>query len=260
MSSAWPAPAWPLSSSMRREPRFFSVHPFRTQRCPLPVEPSSLAAVSRYLAVGAVAAITSLQTNLTVALATQHAGAAGTDAVPAMHGRALEYLLIPLISAWARRLYSCGDQHRALDKNRAPASRWSVMPSPLRSAQRSLSQRSAAGVACAIQSRSACDRDGQRLSADRRAGVWILWPGHALYFASLGAARLMAPVGWILRVSLTGGAGCASPNRLTQLAVRSTAFSAWSSTVSRYGRDHIRSVVCRELTDARLALMQRGLY
>jgi Na+-driven multidrug efflux pump len=51
------------------------------------------------LAVGAVAAITSLQTNVTIALATALvAGAAGTNAVAGFGtGVRLEYLLIPLV-------------------------------------------------------------------------------------------------------------------------------------------------------------------
>jgi Na+-driven multidrug efflux pump len=73
------------------------------------------------LGVGAVAAVTSLQTNFTIALATALvASAAGTDAIAGYGtGVRLEYLLIPLIFGLGLRLWRWGTNIGAGQKQRA---------------------------------------------------------------------------------------------------------------------------------------------
>src|SRR5262249_6344976 len=102
------------------------------------------------------------------------------------------------------------------------------------------------GLAWAIQSRSECHRDRQRLSTDCRPSVWILWLGDGalLRFPGSGATLVAAAC------RIPPRRGCdrrwlayASPDRLNQLAVRSARLGSDRLRCHAYGGHHIRGMV-----------------
>ena len=151
------------------------------------------------LGVGAVAAITSLQTNITVALATALvAGAAGTNGV-AGYGTAvrLEYLLIPLIFGLGAPLVALvGTNIGAGQKERA-------LRIGLVGGAIAFAISESLGVIAALwpQAWLALFSPDPRVIETGSAYLRIVGPtygffglGMALYFASQGAARLLWPL------------------------------------------------------------------
>ena len=146
------------------------------------------------LGVGAVAAVTSFQTNLTVALTTALvASASGTNAVAGYGtGVRLEYLLIPVIFGLGAPLVALvGTNIGARQKQRA-------LRIALVGGAIAFAISETLGLVAALwpeawlglfSSDPARDRDGQRLSPNRWTGVWILWPGHGALFRIPGRRR-----------------------------------------------------------------------
>ena len=138
------------------------------------------------LRVGAVAALITVQTNLTVAIATGFVGALGPAAIAGYGiGARLEYLLIPLVfglggplvamvgtnigahrpdRAVTRRLDRCGNRCRALRTDRY------------------LRGRRAARLADAVRQRPGHDRRRIALSAGGRPRLWLVRSRHGALF------------------------------------------------------------------------------
>jgi putative MATE family efflux protein len=165
------------------------------------------------LAVGAVAAITSLQTNVTIALATALvAGASGTNAVAGYGtGVRLEYLLIPLIFGLGAPLVAfVGTNIGAGQKQRAL--RIALVGGAIAFA---ISEMIGLGAALWPQAWLALFSPDQRVIETGSAYLRIVGPaygffglGMALYFASQGAARLFWPLlSGSLRVLVAIGGG-----------------------------------------------------
>ena len=151
------------------------------------------------LRVGAVASLQSVQTNLTIALATALvAGAAGVDAVAGFGtGVRLEYLLIPLVFGLGAPLVAlvgtnigAGQQQRALHIALTGGALAFALTETAGPGRGDL----AGPVAVAVQRRAQHDRDRQRVPPHRRTGLRLLWPGPLalLRLAGRGAAVLAA--------------------------------------------------------------------
>jgi Na+-driven multidrug efflux pump len=165
------------------------------------------------LRVGAVGAISTLQTSLTVALTTALVGAHGGPGAVAGYGTGarLEYLLIPLVFGWRADGRAGRDEHRR-------------RPAPARAAHRAhrrrarvRGQREAVGLAAAVWPHAwlGLFGDDPRMLA---AGIDYLrfdgpsygffGLGLSLYFASQGAGRLGWPlVAGLLRLLIAVGGG-----------------------------------------------------
>jgi MATE family, multidrug efflux pump len=165
------------------------------------------------LRVGAVAALTSLQTNLTVALTTALvARAAGTDAV-AGYGTAarLEYLLIPLVFGLGAPLVAM------VGTNIGGGTPQRALRIALTGALAAFVLTEAIGLAAAIWPTAWLGLFGSdpRMLASGAAYLRAVGPtygffgmGLALYFASQGAGRLFWPVvAGLLRMTLAIGGG-----------------------------------------------------
>jgi Na+-driven multidrug efflux pump len=165
------------------------------------------------LSVGAVAAITSLQTNVTIALATALvAGASGTNAIAGFGtGVRLEYILIPLIFGLGAPLVALvGTNIGAGQKQRA-------LRIALVGGAIAFVISEAIGLIGALwpQAWLALFSPDARVIETGSAYLRIVGPaygffglGMALYFASQGAARLLWPlVSGTLRVVVAIGAG-----------------------------------------------------
>jgi putative MATE family efflux protein len=165
------------------------------------------------LAVGAVAAITSLQTNVTIALATALvAGAAGTNAVAGYGtGVRLEYLLVPLVFGLGAPLVALvGTNTGAGQKQRA-------LRIALTGGAMAFAISETLGLIAALwpQAWLALFSPDPRVIETGSAYLRIVGPaygffglGMALYFASQGAARLFWPLtSGFLRVLVAIGGG-----------------------------------------------------
>jgi len=185
------------------------------------------------LAVGAVAAITSLQTNVTIALATALvAGAAGTNAVAGYGtGVRLEYLLIPVIFGLGAPLVALvGTNIGAGQKQRAL--RIAVIGGAI-----AFAMSEALGLIAALwpQAWLALFSPDPRVIETGSAYLRIVGPaygffglGMALYFASQGAARLFWPLlSGSLRVIFAIGGGW--------LALRLTGSLSWLFAALAFG-------------------------
>ena len=151
------------------------------------------------LRVGAVAAVTTLQTTLTVALTTALVGAAaGPDAIAGYGtGGRLEYLLVPLVFGLGAPLVALVGTNIGAGQ-RARALRIALIGGArgLRADRGGGTGRCdlAGGVARAVRPRSEYAGDRHRLSADGRAGLWLLRSGSVavLRLAGRGTAVLAA--------------------------------------------------------------------
>jgi Na+-driven multidrug efflux pump len=211
------------------------------------------------LAVGAVAAVTSLQTNLTVALATALvASASGTNAVAGYGtGVRLEYLLIPVIFGLGAPLVALvGTNIGAGQKQRA-------LRIALVGGAIAFAISETLGLVAAVwpQAWLALFSSDPRVIETGSAYLRIVGPaygffglGMALYFASQGAARLLWPLlTGFLRVIVAIGGGW--------LALRLTGslnwlFAALAFGLIVYGLTLTAAIISgawfgRERTDAR---------
>ena len=201
---------------------------------------------------------------MTIALATALvASASGTNAVAGYGtGVRLEYLLVPVIFGLGAPLVALvGTNIGAGQKQRALriALVGGAIAFAISETLGLIAALLAAGVARAIQSRSGRDRDGQRLSADCRTDVWILWLGHGALFRIPGRrATFLASVDWIPpRLGCDWRwLACASPNRFAQLAVRGARLRPDRLRCHAYGGGQIGRVVWSRVIDksARLAM------
>jgi Na+-driven multidrug efflux pump len=185
------------------------------------------------LAIGAVAAITSLQTNVTIALATALvAGASGTNAVAGYGtGVRLEYLLIPVIFGVGAPLVALvGTNIGAGQKQRAL--RIAVVGGAIAFA---ISETLGLIAALWPQAWLALFSPDARVIETGSAYLRIVGPaygffglGMALYFASQGAARLFWPLlSGSLRVIIAIGGGW--------LALRLTGSLNWLFAALAFG-------------------------
>lgn len=176
------------------------------------------------LRVGAVAALTSVQTNVTVALTTALAGGFGAAAVAGYGtGARLEYLLVPLVFGLGGPLVALvGTNIGAGQRERALAIAWT-------GALIAFALTETIGLAAAAWPESWLRRFGSdpMMLTTGAAYLRAVGPfygcfgaGLALYFASQGAGRLLWPVtAGMLRMILATGGGA--------LALRWTGSLAW---------------------------------
>jgi putative MATE family efflux protein len=167
----------------------------------------------RILSVGAVAAISSMQTNLTVALTTALVGAAsGPDAVAGYGtGARLEFLLVPLVFGLGAPLVALVGTNVGAGQ-RARALRVALVGGAL-----AFGLCEAIGLAAAIWPHAWLSLFGAdpEMLATGSAYLRIVGPaygffglGVALYFASQGAGRLFWPLfGGLLRMLVAIGGG-----------------------------------------------------
>jgi Na+-driven multidrug efflux pump len=131
------------------------------------------------LGVGAVAALTSLQTNVIIAVATALVATAAGTAAAAGYGTSarLEYLLVPLVFGLGAPLVALvGHQHRRRPARAGAAHRVHRRSNCFRDYRGDRRGRCpvAPAVDQSIQHRSAGNRDRQRLFAPGRAILWLL--------------------------------------------------------------------------------------
>jgi Na+-driven multidrug efflux pump len=164
------------------------------------------------LGVGAVAALVTLQTNLTIAIATGLVGRFGPAAIAGYGtGSRLEYLLVPLVFGLGGPLVAMiGTNIGAGQRARALATAWM-------GAAIAAGLCEAIGIAAAIAPRAwltLFDSEPAMLDAGSRYlhavgpfyGLFGL--GMALYFASQGAGRLLWPlVANLARLAIAAGGG-----------------------------------------------------
>jgi len=152
------------------------------------------------LKVGVVAALITVQTNLTIAIATGLVGSLSARPRIAGFGTGsrLEYLLIPLVFGLGGRSLPCGDQYRRRPGASAPCGRpgsGGRHRGGLMRAYRAERCPFPAGLAHPIRHRS------RYAGAERATSTWsarfygVFVSAMALYFASQGAGRLLWP--WI---------------------------------------------------------------
>ena len=200
----------------------------------------------RVSAGGAVAAVSWLRTNLTVALTTALvASAAGTNSVAGYGtGVRLEYLLIPVIFGLGAPLVALvGTNIGAGQKQRAL--RIALVGGAIAFA---ISETLGLVAALWPQAWLALFSSDSRVIETGSAYLRIVGPtygffglGIALYFASQGTARLFWPlVTGFLRVIVAIGGGWLA-NRFAQLAVRSARLRPCHLRCRTDGGDHIRS-------------------
>ncbi len=165
------------------------------------------------LAVGAVAAISSVQTNLTVALTTALVGrAAGPDAVAGYGtGARLEYLLVPLVFGLGAPLVALvGTNIGAGQRARALRTAWVGAAAAF-----GLTEAIGLAAAWAPDAWLGLFGDDPAMLASGRAYLRAVGPfygffglGMALYFASQGAGRLLWPLlAGLVRVLVAMGGG-----------------------------------------------------
>ncbi|MFI5014357.1 MAG: MATE family efflux transporter [Hyphomicrobiales bacterium] len=177
------------------------------------------------LRVGAVASVSSLQTNLSVALATALVGAAAGPAAIAGFGTGarLEYLLIPLVFGLGAPLVALvGTNIGAGQRERALRIAWT-------GAVLSFAVTEAVGLAAAIWPRAWLSLFGSDLAMLDTGSAYLraVGPfygffgfGLALYFASQGAGRLWWPLlAGLMRLLVAIGGGW--------LVLRATGSLAW---------------------------------
>jgi len=165
------------------------------------------------LRVGAVAAVSSLQTNLTIALATALVGAsAGPQAIAGFGTAArLEYLLVPLVFGLGAPLVALvGTNIGAGQRERALRIAWT-------GAALAFALTEAVGIAAAIWPRAWLSLFGSDPSMIETGSAYLraVGPfygffgfGLALYFASQGAGRLLWPlIAGLLRLIVAIGGG-----------------------------------------------------
>ena len=196
------------------------------------------------LGVGAVAAVTSVQTNVIIALATALVAAAGGAAAAAGYGTAarLEYLLVPLVFGLGAPLVAM------VGTNIGAGQRERALRIAMAGGAVAFAITEAIGIAAAVWPQawiSLFSADphvlatGAELSAHRGTDLWILRPrARALFcFARRGATVLAA----IRRLPAHAGGdrrrlACAACDRLAALAVRrprARALSAWRHPAGR---------------------------
>src|SRR5437899_5733613 len=189
------------------------------------------------LRVGAVAALVTIQTNLTIAIATGFVGRFGPAAIAGYGtGSRLEYLLIPLVFGLGGPLVAMvGTNIGAGQRERALRAAWTGAAIATGLAE-------AIGLAAAAAPRAwlgLFDRDPAMLGAGKRClqpvgpfyGLFGL--GLALYFASQGAGRLLWPLlANLVRLGIAAGGGWLALHWSADVSV---VFAALGAALAAFG-------------------------
>ena len=180
------------------------------------------------LGVGTVASVTSLQTNVIIALATALVATTAGPGAAAGYGTGarLEYLLIPIIFGLGPARSPGGYEYRPRSTRTSAAHRLRRGGNRVCDHRGDRHRRSHLATALdhAVQRRSARGRNGKNLSALCRTGLWVLRLGPRALLRIAGSGTTILAV--IRRVS--AHAGChrrwiarRSPHRLAAVVVRS---------------------------------------
>ena len=165
------------------------------------------------LRVGAVAALVTVTTNLTIVIGTAFVGEFGPAAIAGYGiGARLEYLLVPLVFGLGGPLVAMvGTSIGAGQRERALRAAWigAAMASFAHGGDRPLRRGFPDGLALAVRQRSGDARGRRDLSPDCRArSMASSASALALYFASQGAGRLLWPLlGNLARLAIAALAG-----------------------------------------------------
>ena len=203
------------------------------------------------LGVGAVASLTSVQTNVVIALTTALvAGAAGPDAVAGYGtGARLEYLLVPLVFGLGAPLVAL------VGTNIGAGQRERALRIALIGGAIAFAVTEAIGIATAVWPRAwltlfssgaARDRDRKRIFARRRSILWILRPRSRAVLRLAGSrAVVLAAVCRIRSHVRRGRRRLARPSidRLARLAVRGARARPVSPRHHRARRDRLGRMV-----------------